>query len=110
MKYSGRVLDGTAANSLYKSSNRPLFSILSPRPTLLRCRLTCVSLSMGLSGLAELRDSAPCGYGNTHRFSGLEVIGAPRTFGIIRRSNTPPPMSAVGGRPEVIHAPRNIAL
>src|SRR6516165_8256755 len=46
MKYSDRVLDGTAANSLYKSSNRPLFSILSPRPTLLRCRLTCVSLSM----------------------------------------------------------------
>jgi hypothetical protein len=109
MKYSGRVLDGTAANSLYKSSNRPLFSILSPRPTLLRCRLTCVSLSIGLSWLAELRGSAPCGHGNTHRFSGLEVIGA-RTFAIIRRSNTPPPMSAVGGGPEVIHAPRNFAL
>src|SRR6516162_3866053 len=47
MKYSDCVLDGAALNSRYKSSNRPLFSILSIRPILLRWRLTCVSLSTG---------------------------------------------------------------
>jgi hypothetical protein len=62
MKYSDRVLDGTAANSLYKSSNRPLFIILSARPTLLRCRLTCVSLSMGVS-LGHPRCKWPRGSG-----------------------------------------------
>ena len=36
-------------NSRYKSSNRPLFIIRSTRPILLRCRLTCVPLSIGAS-------------------------------------------------------------
>lgn len=55
MKYSDRVLGATALSSRYKSSNRPLLIILSTRPILLRCRLTCVSLSIwGLFAVGSL--------------------------------------------------------
>ena len=61
MKYSDCVLGWTALNSRYKSSNRPLFIIRSTRPILLRCRLTCVFLSIGASQLATCTSFAEIG-------------------------------------------------